>query len=324
VSGPLKIWTNAQLPDNDMEALVKGAQPSTVTVAAQTANNLAATAGDPDLAEADIAFGQPDPEQVIALPNLRWVQLTSAGYTRYDRPDLFAAVKARAAVLTNSSSVYNEPCAQHLLAFMLAVSRCLPESWAAQRLDYRWEYDRLRPQTRLLTGQNLALVGYGAIARRLIELLEPFHMNLVAFRRQPRGDELAPTYPIGDLLAHLAGVDHVVDILPATEATNGFFNDRIFSAFRPGCSFYNIGRGTTVDQPALLAALDSGHVGTAYIDVTDPEPLPTEHPLWSTPNCYITPHIGGGYQTEYTRLVEHFLKNLRRFDAGEPLQDTLS
>ena len=90
---------------------------------------------------------------------------------------------------------------------------------------------------------------------------------------------------------------------------------------KPGAAFYNVGRGTTVDQDALLAALQSGHLAAAWLDVTDPEPLPPAHPLWTTPNCYITPHSAGGHRTEPARLLQHFLGNLRLFERGETLND---
>jgi phosphoglycerate dehydrogenase-like enzyme len=88
-----------------------------------------------------------------------------------------------------------------------------------------------------------------------------------------------------------------------------------------GARVYNIGRGTTVDQDALLAALSSGRVASAYLDVTDPEPLPPDHPLWTAPNCFITPHSAGGHAGEDERLVRHFLRNLAAFEQGEPLAD---
>jgi phosphoglycerate dehydrogenase-like enzyme len=90
-----------------------------------------------------------------------------------------------------------------------------------------------------------------------------------------------------------------------------------------GAIFYNIGRGMTVDQEALVAALQSGQLGGACLDVTDPEPLPTDHPLWTAPNCLITPHTAGGQRFEKRVIVDHFLGNLRRFLAGEPLIDTI-
>jgi phosphoglycerate dehydrogenase-like enzyme len=92
---------------------------------------------------------------------------------------------------------------------------------------------------------------------------------------------------------------------------------------KPGARFYNIGRGTTVDQGALVHALESGLLGGAYLDVTDPEPLPEDHPLWSVPNCFITPHSAGGRGTERLELVRHFVANLARYAAGEPLLDRI-
>jgi phosphoglycerate dehydrogenase-like enzyme len=98
---------------------------------------------------------------------------------------------------------------------------------------------------------------------------------------------------------------------------------KCFAAMKPGAVFYNVGRGTTVNQAALIAALESGQVGAAYLDVTEPEPLPPDHPLWAAPNCFITPHVAGGHQDEDAHLVRHFVSNLRRFEAGEPLVDVV-
>ena len=92
-----------------------------------------------------------------------------------------------------------------------------------------------------------------------------------------------------------------------------------FAATKPRSIFYNIGRGATVDQDSLLAALTSGHIRYAYLDVTDPEPLPNTHPLWGHPNCFITPHTAGGHVDEFERLAQHFLENLRRLEQGAPL-----
>ena len=90
-------------------------------------------------------------------------------------------------------------------------------------------------------------------------------------------------------------------------------------SLKPGAIVYNIGRGTTLDQSALSDLLNEGRLAAAYLDVTDPEPLPTDHPLWQTRNCFITPHTGGGHSTEKERHVKHFLENLRRFERGEQL-----
>ncbi|MEO6725182.1 MAG: NAD(P)-dependent oxidoreductase, partial [Blastocatellia bacterium] len=124
-----------------------------------------------------------------------------------------------------------------------------------------------------------------------------------------------------ELEKHLPLADHIINILPASAATRHFVNAELLAAMKPGALFYNIGRGSTVDQPALIAALESGKLAAAYLDVTEPEPLPPDHPLWTAPNCFITPHTAGGHIGERDRLVRHFLENLRRFTTGETLND---
>jgi phosphoglycerate dehydrogenase-like enzyme len=291
---------------------------------AQRTGNLSPGTADPQLAAADIAFGQPDPRQVIELQNLHWVHLSSAGYTRYDRPELFAALRRREAVLTNSSHVFDEPCAQHMLAFMLAQARQIPRSLINQSGPRQWITWELRPQCRLLLGQSVVFLGFGAIARRLVEMLGPLRMNLVAVRRTPRGDEPIPVHPFDHLPRLLPTADHVVNVLPDSPATARLINASHFSAMNSSAVFYNVGRGTTVDQDALIAALRAGKLGAAYLDVTDPEPAAPDDPIWSAPNCWITPHTAGGHQDEHERVVRHFLDNLRRFEDGSPLLDRVS
>src|SRR6185436_2571686 len=146
-----------------------------------------------------------------------------------------------------------------------------------------WHAAEHRIRSRVLTGQTALIVGYGAIGRRLVELLEPLRINVVCVRRRPVGDEGVRVVPQDQIGEWLPRADHVVNILPENKETLGFFGPERIRAIKPGGAFYNIGRGTTVDQNALLAALRSGHVGAAYLDVTDPEPLPPDHPLWSAP-----------------------------------------
>ncbi|MBC8132512.1 MAG: hypothetical protein H7X95_05980 [Deltaproteobacteria bacterium] len=148
-------------------------------------------------------------------------------------------------------------------------------------------------------------------------------MRLSAVRRRVVGDEPISTYGFDDPRAAqaLAQADHVIDILPESPSTARFFDAQRFSRLKKGAVFYNIGRGATVAEDALGKALVSGDLAAAYLDVTSVEPLPREHPLWSTPNCFITPHTAGGHRDESTRLVRHFLDNLARFTSGQPLLD---
>ncbi|HSZ57315.1 MAG TPA: D-2-hydroxyacid dehydrogenase [Tepidisphaeraceae bacterium] len=320
----LTIWCNAHFPEPATRELLEGIKPHRlITPGAREASNLVGGAADPLLAQADVAFGQPDPKQIVELPKLRWIHLTSAGYTRYDTPAVRDGLKRRGAILTNSSMVYDEPCAEHVLAMILAVSRRLPQSWAEQATTRAWKYTETRIQSRLLGGQTFLLLGFGAIARRLLELLSPMKVNAMAVRRTVTGSEPIPTFPYHQLRELIPQADHIVNLLPANPTTERLFDAGCVERMRQTAIFYNIGRGSTVDQIALQTALETDRIGGAYLDVTDPEPLPPDHPLWLLPNCWITPHTAGGHANEFERLVRHFLTNLRCFERSEPLLDRI-
>lgn len=318
----MNIFCNMRFPPAAHQMLLDGTARHRLALAANmTESVLAAAAEDPAMADAEIAFGQPDPEALIRRRNIRWVHLTSAGYERYDRDDLRTALRARGTVLTSSSWVYTEPCAEHLLGMMLALARRLPPTLDNQRGPHGWPAPELRADSRLLVGQTALILGFGSIGRRMVELLTPFRMNLMAVRRSVRGDEGIPTHRESLLEELLPQADHVLNILPGGSATSSRIGTAQFARMKPSAYFYNIGRGGTVDQAALLTALNQRQIAAAYLDVMSPEPLPPEHPLWTAPNCHITPHTAGGHHNEFERLVEHFLNNLARYEKRETLVD---
>ena len=275
------------------------------------------------LRDADIAFGAPHPETVMRAEKLRWIQLNSAGYTPYDRDDFRRALASRGAMMTNSSAVYDEPCAQHLLAMMLSLARGLPDSLDSQRSTRAWRMDDIRLNSRLLNGQTVVLLGFGAIAQRIVELLTPFGMNIIGVRRRVGGNEPVRVVREADVDHYLPLADHVVNLLPANTGTANFIDARRLAKFKPEAILYNIGRGTTVNQDALLQRLRNGQLAAAYLDVTDPEPLPPDHPLWAEPQCYITPHTAGGHADEKQRQVKHFLENLHRYLNGAEMTNRI-
>jgi phosphoglycerate dehydrogenase-like enzyme len=278
---------------------------------------------DTALAKAEIAFGQPDPADCLESRSLRWVEVSSAGYTRYDNEEFREAMRSRGAVFTNASRVYSDPCAEHVLAMMLALGRQLLPSYAGQLGDRAWPYNKRRALSRLLAGQTVVMLGFGSIGRRLAALLAPFGGRIYAVRRQIKSEPGVRIVPEADLTKVLGEADHVVDILPENDATRNYVNARRISCFKPGAQFYNVGRGATVDQEALIEGLKSARIGAAYLDVTVPEPLPPNHPLWSTPGCFITPHTAGGRDGVNLELVRHFLSNLAAFIKGGPMTDRI-
>ncbi|HEX8324879.1 MAG TPA: D-2-hydroxyacid dehydrogenase [Tepidisphaeraceae bacterium] len=320
---PLNIWINQPFPDNIKTLLTESAAPHRLTFSARPIASLV-SAGQPDPAAhaADVLYGQPDPADVLASPNLQWVQLTSAGYTRYDDLAFLKTLRERGVAFCNASGVFDEPCAQHVMAFLLSLARSLPLATAVQPTG-QWNQVAIRQASFLLRRQKTLIVGYGAIARRLIEMLAPYNLHLVAFRRTVRGDEGVRTLPIEELDAHLPTAQIVINLLPASPSTRGLFGSAQFAKLPRDAIYINIGRGDTTDQPALLDALTGGRLAHAYLDVTTPEPLPPDHPLWRAPNCHITPHTAGGTVDELMRLAEHFLENLRRFTRGDAMLDRI-
>ena len=318
------IWTNAKFSEADTRLLVEGTRDHRLVFAKDaSASVLSAGKADPDLPMADIAFGQPDAAQCLASKKLRWVEVTTAGYTRYDTPEFREGFRERGAAFSNVSDVFADPCAQHVLAMMLALGRRLLPSYRDQITNQAWEYAERRYHSRLLTGQTVLMLGFGAIGRRLAELLAPYHMTLIAVRRQTRSERGVRIIPEEAISSALAQADHVVNILPDNESTRNYVNARRLSCVKHGARFYNVGRGATVDEGALLEALHAGRISEAYLDVFETEPLPKESPFWSLPNCFVTPHTAGGRHDQDTAIVQHFLKNLAAFTRGEPMVDRI-
>jgi len=318
----VKIFTDLTLPEPLFDEFCVTVAPHQVLRSTQTsASVLVELPPDPLMEEAEVVLGQPSLAAIARASKLRWLQVTSAGITRYDTAEFRAEAQRRGVVVTNSSQVFDEACAEHALAFLLAQARQLPASLATRCANSDPAWLALRNRSRLLRGQSILLYGYGAIAKRLAAMLAPLGVRVTAVRRAPRGDEGLRVITPAEAEAALADTDHVMNILPENADSRHYFSTALFQRMKPGAVFYNIGRGATVDQDALAAALTQGPLAAAWLDVTTPEPLPDGHPLLGPPNCYHTPHIAGGYREELEFLVSHFTDNLARYLAGEPVRD---
>jgi phosphoglycerate dehydrogenase-like enzyme len=171
-----------------------------------------------------------------------------------------------------------------------------------------------------LTGKTVLLVGHGAIGKEIERMLEPFRVNIVRVARNARTEPLV--HPVSELDALLPQADVVVLILPLTAESRGMIDEKRLDLMRQGGLLVNAARGPVVQTDALVKALNAGHIRAA-IDVTDPEPLPNEHPLWQCPNLLITPHVGGSTPQFAPRAMKVAAEELARYVKGQPLRNVV-
>jgi phosphoglycerate dehydrogenase-like enzyme len=269
----------------------------------------------PALRDADGAVAwSMTPEEYAGAAKLRWFQSIGAGVERVILPGM----RERGLIVTNSSGIHGENISEHLLAMMLAFARQLPDLIRATARA-EWLEDA-RPSVFELNGQTLHIVGYGDIGRALGRKARALGMRVTATRRNPVDDEHADEVSgFENLPANLSEADHIAICLPQTPRTVGLFDAAMIGACKPGSYLYNIGRGPVVDTTALIAALDSGHLAGAGLDVTEPEPLPADSPLWGRDNVIVTAHTAGGTPRFFDRLMGIVAENLRRIQSGQPL-----
>jgi phosphoglycerate dehydrogenase-like enzyme len=277
-----------------------------------------------DAAAVEIAFFSGDlfPDHVrpflLALrdaPALRWMHSFSAGV---DNP-FFVKLRERGVRLTTSSGANAVPIAQTVIWYLLALSRGA-ERWRDAQTRRAWE----RHEVADLQGLTLGVVGLGPIGLEVARIGSALRMRVVGVRRTPRGDEPCETWPLARLDELLGVADALVLALPLSDATQHLLDARRIAAMKRGAWLVNVGRGGLVEEAALVAALASGHLGGAGLDVFETEPLPVESPLWSMPNVIVTPHNSGDAPGNLVRATEIFLDNLARDRRGAPLRNEVT
>ncbi|WP_148716129.1 D-2-hydroxyacid dehydrogenase [Chitinolyticbacter meiyuanensis] len=270
------------------------------------------------LADADVLWPgleTPDGDRLLALaPRLRWLQAFGAGVDRWLTPSFIDSD----IVLTNASGIHGIQIAEHTLSLLLAFARGLPTLIRGQ--NEVLHHPPLRQFE--LAGQTLLIVGFGRIAEALAPRAAALGLKVIGARRRiggPLPEGLDRLVVLDALPDALAAADHVVSILPLTPQTQGFFDATRFAQIKHGAHFYNVGRGASVDHAALAGALASGKLAGAGLDVTEPEPLPADHPLRRLPNVLLTAHTAGASPHYQERALAIALENLSRFQSGRPL-----
>lgn len=245
---------------------------------------------------------------------LRWIQSASDGVDGL----LFPALVASDVAVTNARGVFDDPIAEWVIAAIAAFTTGLHRSMRDQGTG-AWVEGRQRAR---LAGQRLAVVGPGPIGRATARRARAFGLSVEGVGRARRRDpDLGYVVGPDGLRDVLARADHVLDALPLTDATRSMFDADAFAAMRPTAHFYNVGRGGTVDEAALTAALREGTIAGAALDVFAEEPLPADSPLWTFPNVIVSPHVCGDVEGWEQEVVALFVDNVRRFAAGEPLRN---
>jgi phosphoglycerate dehydrogenase-like enzyme len=265
-------------------------------------------------AEIVAGFGSIIGEIVRNNGNLRWVQSFSAGVDSYPLNEM----KEKGIMLTNAAGIYSIPIAESVIGMMLGFSRGLFTSLSARK-NKQW----IRREYSELHGLTVGILGAGLIGGETARLAKAFGMKTLGFRKSGRAspffDEIYTTDRLNDLLSQS---DFIVNILPMTPETNKLIDGSRFGVMKKTACYISVGRGRTTDQNALIDALKNHMIAFAGLDVTDPEPLPPDSPLWDMENVLITPHISGLTPNYLPRVMSLFLENLKSFmETGRPARN---
>ncbi|AOW95051.1 hydroxyacid dehydrogenase [Rhodococcus sp. WMMA185] len=249
-----------------------------------------------------------------AAGSLQWLHIAAAGVD----PVMFPEIRDSDVTVTNSRGVFDGAIAEYVLAQIFSFAKDLPGSLRLQQA-HTWRHR----ESERVAGKTALIVGTGPIGRATARLLRAVGMEVNGSGRRARDTDpdFRTVAATEDLPEQLAAADYVIAAAPLTDQTRHMFRDKEFAAMKPGARFINVGRGELVCTDDLVAALESGTIAGAALDVFDTEPLPPDHPLWSMPNVSITPHNSGDFTGWRDEIVTVFTDNFERWTAGRPLEN---
>lgn len=276
----------------------------------------------PLLKQAQIIFGQPGIREINQCEHLRWIQMSWAGTDVYTAREGFP----RQVALTNASGCFHIVIPEYVIAVLLELCRNL-KAYAVQQQEKKWSPI---PSEMLLYGKRALILGAGDIGTGVAERLCAFGVKTIGMRKTDRNypDCYDGMITPDELDQELPKADMVIGCLPGTAKTKSLLNLRRLCLMKPGALLVNVGRGNLIDTGDLIEVLEQGHLGGVALDVTDPEPLPEDHPLWNMDRVIITPHIAGqsfGYSKDTEeRIVHLWCQNLKRYLEGKELVNRVS
>lgn len=261
-------------------------------------------------------------DALVAARNLKWLHVASAGI---DQHPWVPAMVERRVRLTTSPGNNGEPVAQNAIGGLLMLARGFPH-WQGAQQRHAWEQLRGDAAPADLRGQTIMIVGLGSVGMPVAVFCQALGMRVIGIRRTPKraGEALDEIYPPAEFAAALPRCQWLVLACPYNRETHHMVNAETLARLPRGAGFINVARGALVDEPALIAALHSGHIGRAYLDVFEKEPLPADSPLWDMPNVIVTPHNATASAGNDGRSARMFLANFERWTRGEALANELA
>ena len=273
----------------------------------------------PELIEgADVILGSLSPEAVCGSKNLKWLQLWSAGSDVFQKFGKFP----EGAILTNGSGAYGLTISEHLIAMIIMLKRKLYVHYLDQ-LECKWGAGV--GEISSIYGSTILILGLGDLGSEFAKKAKALGANIIGIRRsaRPAPEFVDEVHTVDKLDELLPKADIVVISVPDTDATRKMLNKERLAKLKESAVVVNVGRGATIDTDALAEALEAGKIAGAALDVTDPEPLPSDHKLWKLPNVLITPHSSGNHNLPetYRRLIEIAIANFGAYVADKPLKN---
>ena len=274
----------------------------------------------PTIGEYEIIYGHPAPEIVREAKHLKWLCSDFAGIEKYLPDGVFADP---ACILSNSSGAYGPTISEHIIMVLLMLMRRMPE-YEADLRERKWTF---YAPIRSIIGSHVVLLGTGDIGSNTARRLKALGAKVTGVCRSGKSEEPAfdRVVPLSELDALLPTADALIMSLPATKETVGILSAERMALLPNHAYLVNVGRGSAIDQDALVAALQNRAIAGAALDVMMPEPLPEDHPLWDCPNTILTPHVSGNLSLGLTCEldIEMFLADLTRYSEGKGLKNVV-
>lgn len=271
---------------------------------------------DKQLENARVIIGNPSQSTLAKCKNLKWLQLSSSGADSYANSPY---INKEQTIITNATGAYGHAIAEYMVAGVMSVTK----KYHLYRDNQNSGLWKDMGFSKTIRGSNVLVVGFGDIGSQFGSKMNALGANIYGIKRNisDKPEYVKEMHTLDKLDSLLPDMDIVALCLPNSRQTQNVISEKQFKLMKNDAILINVGRGNAVDTSALVQALTEGEIGNAILDVTDPEPLPADHPLWKQPNAIITPHISGGYHAQETieGIEEIILENAQRYIADLPL-----